>query len=256
MNSPTLPEQSTPPNDQSLDKSGGRIREMFGQIAPRYDFLNHFLSCGLDLWWRRRVTRMIPIARDGGPILDVCAGTGDQALAWLAACRRACLTDTPVIAADFCRPMLRAAVRKVTARFPDAKTGIVEADTLALPFADDRFQIVSVAFGLRNVADTDGGLKEMARVCRPGGYVAVLEFCDPRTPGLKQLYRWYFHKVLPRIGQRIARNRHDAYEYLPESVARFPQRAALEERMQAIGLKDTWHRAMLPGIVALHVGRK
>lgn len=229
---------------------------MFGQIAPRYDFLNHLLSCGLDLWWRRRVARMVPIARDGSPILDVCAGTGDQALAWLAACRRTGLQDTPVIAADFCRPMLRSAVQKIAARYPKANTTVVEADTLALPFPDDRFQIVSVAFGLRNVADTNKGLREMTRVCRPGGYVAVLEFCDPWLPGLKQLYRWYFHKVLPRIGQWIARNRHDAYEYLPDSVARFPQRAALEERMQAVGLTETWHRTMMPGIVALHVGRK
>jgi demethylmenaquinone methyltransferase/2-methoxy-6-polyprenyl-1,4-benzoquinol methylase len=132
----------------------------------------------------------------------------------------------------------------------------VEADTLALPFEDDRFQIVAVAFGLRNVADTDLGLREMVRVCQPGGRVAVLEFSLPTWQPLKAVYGWYFRRILPRVGQLLARNRYGAYNYLPESVGEFPSGDELLDRMRAAGLGGLEQYRLSLGIATLYVGRK
>ena len=148
---------------------------MFGEIAGRYDLLNHVLSLGIDRSWRRKTVRLVPPQPDGGPILDVCTGTGDLALAyWKASGRKA-----QVVGTDFCRPMLALAEQKGRRAGAEGHISWLEADTQQLPFPDDQFQIVCVAFGLRNVSDTDRGLREMARVCRPGGSVAVLEFSTP-----------------------------------------------------------------------------
>lgn len=234
----------------SIDKSGGRVRQMFAEIAWRYDFLNHLLSLGIDRSWRRKTVRRVPPEGDG-PILDVCCGTGDLALAyWRAASGR-----SRVVGADFCRPMLEIGAKKAAAAGA-ADLALVEADAQRLPFADDTFQIVSVAFGLRNVSDTDAGLREMARVCRPGGRVAVLEFSMPKSRSLKRLYGWYFGHVLPRVGQALARNRLSAYNYLPASVGQFPQHEALVRRMQAAGLGDCSFHPFTFGIATLYVGTK
>jgi demethylmenaquinone methyltransferase / 2-methoxy-6-polyprenyl-1,4-benzoquinol methylase len=235
-----------------LDKSSDRVRSMFGEIAGRYDFLNHLLSLGIDLSWRRKTVRLAPPKPDGGPILDVCTGTGDLALAyWKSSGGRA-----RIVATDFCHPMLVLANQKGRRRGAEKHISWLEADTQQLPFPEDQFQIVCVAFGLRNVSDTDRGLREMARVCRPGGRVAVLEFSMPTLWPLGPLYRWYFHRVLPRIGQALARNRQSAYNYLPASVSQFPQGEELAERMRAAGLsKVEFHRFTL-GIATLYVGEK
>jgi demethylmenaquinone methyltransferase/2-methoxy-6-polyprenyl-1,4-benzoquinol methylase len=132
----------------------------------------------------------------------------------------------------------------------------IEADAQRLPFPDNEFQLVSVAFGLRNVADTDRGLREMARVCRPGGRVVVLEFSLPEMRPLRFLYGWYFRHVLPRIGQALARNRHGAYNYLPQSVTEFPQGAALADRMKTAGLAEVRYWPLSFGVATLYVGRK
>ncbi len=183
-----------------LDKSSARVRQMFGEIAGRYDLLNHVLSLGVDRSWRRKTVRLVPPKPDGGPILDVCTGTGDLALAyWKASGRKARIVGT-----DFCQPMLVLAEQKGRRAGAQDQISWLEADTQQLPFPDDEFQIVCVAFGLRNVSDTDRGLAEMARVCRPGGSVAVLEFTMPTNWLLGPLYGWYFHRVLPRIGQALA----------------------------------------------------
>ncbi len=234
----------------SVDKRASRIRTMFAEIAPRYDFLNHLLSLGIDLRWRREAVRLAGNPT-GGPILDVCCGTGDLALAF----RRAHPDGMVIVAADFCRPMLVIAKEK-SARRRGSPIQFIEADTLHLPFPDNTFGLVSVAFGLRNVADTDRGLCEMARVCRPGGLVLVLEFTLPTMPVLGSLYRWYFHRVLPRIGQALARNRHSAYNYLPASVEEFPQGIALLRRMAAAGLRDAKAFPMTFGIATLYSGTK
>lgn len=233
-----------------VDKSSERVRQMFGEIAPSYDRLNHLLSLNVDRYWRWRTVRLLQ-PKGTQPILDCCSGTGDLAFAWEAATRR----RVPVIAADFCPQMLQVGERKRQTR-AGSRVCFVEADTQALPFACDQFQIVSVAFGLRNVADTDLGLREMRRVCAPGGQVAILEFSTPRWQPIRGIYQWYFRNVLPRIGQSLARNRLNAYDYLPQSVAEFPAYEQMLERMARAGWRETRFHPLTGGIATLYLGRK
>lgn len=233
-----------------VDKSSKRIQRMFGEIAPRYDLLNRLLSMGIDRRWRRRTTRIVPPGT--GPVLDVCTGTGDLALAyWRAGGRK-----IRVVGTDFAHPMLTIANTKAAKAKAADDVSFLEADTLSLPFPDASFQVVTVAFGLRNVCDTDRGLREMARVCRPGGHVAVLEFSTPNVWPLRQVYLSYFRHVLPRIGQAVARNQQSAYNYLPESVGEFPQGEALATRMSEAGLHDVRFHPFTFGIATLYVGAK
>ena len=246
-----LPVAPTDRLPMSVDKSGQRVRRMFGEIARRYDLLNHLLSLGIDRRWRRRTVRLAPPS-DGGPVLDVCTGTGDLALAYWRAGRG----EVRVVGADFCHPMLVIGGKKSRRLGADGQLTLVEADAQHLPFADDRFEVVSVAFGLRNVSDTDLGLREMVRVCRPGGRVAVLEFSLPKFWPLRKLYGWYFRFVLPIVGQALARNRQAAYNYLPQSVGEFPQREALVAQMERAGLTQVQFHPFTFGIAILYVGVK
>lgn len=233
-----------------VDKSEARVRRMFGDIAGRYDFLNHLLSMGIDVYWRWRTVRKVP-PQGNEPVLDLCTGTGDLALAY----HRAGKGRTPVIGADFCHPMLVIGQDKAMRAGAEQVT-FVEADAQKLPFAEGAFQIVSVAFGLRNVSDTDRGLREMLRVCRGGGRIAVLEFSMPRFRPFRALYGWYFRHVLPRIGQALMRNGNDAYHYLPESVGEFPCGEALAERMRTAGARDVRYYPLTLGVATLYVGTK
>jgi len=237
--------------DMRVDKSGDRVQRMFGQIAPRYDRMNHLLSMNVDRYWRWRTARIVRAETDQ-PILDVCTGTGDLAFAFYRRTRG----RVPIVAADFCDAMLEIGRQKARRAGIRANLAFVQADALALPFEEDRFQIVSVAFGLRNVADMDRGLREMVRVCAPGGRVAVLEFSMPRRQPLRALYGWYFRCVLPWIGQRLARNRENAYHYLPASVGEFPSGETLAARMRAAGLADVKIHPLTGGIATLYVGVK
>ncbi|QDU54415.1 bifunctional demethylmenaquinone methyltransferase/2-methoxy-6-polyprenyl-1,4-benzoquinol methylase UbiE [Aeoliella mucimassa] len=242
-----MPDLATP-----VDKSSARVRRMFGEIAPRYDFLNHLLSMNVDRYWRWRTVRKLRPQPTAGPILDVCTGTGDLAFAF----DRASGKQVPIVATDFCHEMLELGESKSQGVDSTSRIDFIEADTQHLPLESDTFQIVSVAFGLRNVADTDQGLAEMVRVCKPGGQVAVLEFTTPRRQPLKAMYGWYFRNVLPRIGQLLMRNNSAAYEYLPESVGEFLQYEALAARMQAAGLSNVRFFPMTFGIATLYVGTK
>jgi demethylmenaquinone methyltransferase/2-methoxy-6-polyprenyl-1,4-benzoquinol methylase len=234
-----------------VDKSDNRVRQMFAQIAGKYDRMNHLLSLNFDRYWRWRTVRIVrPQGCD--PVLDVCTGTGDLALAFHKVTRGA----TPVVAADFCPEMLEIGRAKARRTGAGGQIEFVEADTQALPFEEDRFQIVAVAFGLRNVADTDLGLREMARVCQPGGRVAVLEFSLPARQPFKAVYGWYFRRILPRVGQLLARNRYGAYNYLPESVGEFPSGEQLLDLMGAAGLSRLERYPMSLGIATLYVGTK
>jgi len=231
----------------NVDKTGSRVQQMFGEIAPRYDFMNHFLSGGVDYYWRwRTVRKVMPVGE--APILDVCTGTGDLALSYL----KKTGGKNRVVGADFTHEMLQLALTKNNS---DALT-FLEADTQQLPFADDQFQIVSVAFGLRNVADTRQGLKEMIRVCQPGGQVAVLEFSIPTNPLFRAGYQFYFKHILPRMGQLLARNQQSAYNYLPESVSEFPYGKALADLMDECGLEGTRWYPLTFGIATLYTGVK
>lgn len=253
-----------------LDKRETKIRSMFNNIAPSYDFLNHLLSCNVDHYWRWRTTRIVPPAESSAlaprvqpdsrsesstlgppPILDLCTGTGDLALAY----NRAARGNVPIVGADFCHEMLIRAEAKAKHKKAE-RIRFLEADAQRLPFADDMFQITTVAFGLRNVTDTDKGIAEMVRVTQPGGRVAILEFSQPRGFLMGPMYRFYFRHILPRLGQMISRSKDNAYRYLPESVLQFPDGAALAERLRGHGLVDvSWH-PMTFGIATLYVGTK
>ncbi|MGQ9761299.1 MAG: bifunctional demethylmenaquinone methyltransferase/2-methoxy-6-polyprenyl-1,4-benzoquinol methylase UbiE [Thermogutta sp.] len=236
-------------NAELVDKSSQRIRRMFAEIAPRYDLLNHLLSLGTDVYWRWRTVRASR-ARGTGPILDLCCGTGDLALAfWQSAGHR-----FPVIGVDFCRPMVELAKQKAERR--RASVHFIEADGLHLPFPDGTFAVVAVAFGLRNMASTAQALSEMVRVCRRGGEVMVLEFTLPTVFPLNVIYRVYFRFLLPTIGQMLAPNREAAYNYLPASVIDFPQGASLLAEMRKAGLNDLTVQPLTFGIAALYKGTK
>ncbi len=243
-------------NVAAVDKSGDRVRRMFGEIAPRYDLLNHLLSGNVDRYWRWRTTRIVPPATTGpqadAPILDLCTGTGDLALAY----DRAARGKLRITAADFCPEMLQLGKAKGAKRGLNDRIEWVEADANSLPFASDTYQLVTAAFGLRNVSDTDAGLREMTRVCRRGGKVAVLEFTTPRWQPFKAFYGWYFRNVLPRIGQAVMRNSTAAYEYLPESVKGFYEYEQLTERMTSAGLTNVHYQPLTLGIATLYVGEK
>jgi demethylmenaquinone methyltransferase / 2-methoxy-6-polyprenyl-1,4-benzoquinol methylase len=237
--------------EQTVDKSDARVREMFGEIAGRYDFLNHLLSFSVDRYWRWRTVRALPPTGDG-MILDLCTGTGDLAIAY----HKASGGKARIVGADFCYPMLEIGRTKVQKLSTDRPILFIEADAQRIPTASDNFDIVCVAFGLRNIADTNRGLAEMTRVCAPGGKVAVLEFSLPRWEPFKSVYGWYFRNVLPRIGQFFARNSHSAYSYLPQSVGQFPQDEQLADRMRAVGLVDVRYQAFTLGVATLYVGTK
>lgn len=234
-----------------LDKDEARIRRMFGRIAPWYDLLNHLLSLNVDTHWRRALTRLAP-PTPGRPVLDVCTGTGDLALELDRAAKGRC----PVTGSDFVPEMLAIAGKKAAKRKAADRVTFVQADAQALPFPDDHFDLVTVSFGLRNVTDTHKGLAEMARVAAPGGRVAVLEFSRPRGKVLGPLYQWYFRRVLPRVGNLLAKNEDSAYKYLPESVLTFPDGEDLAAMMRQHGLKDVWFKPLTFGIATLYVGVK
>ena len=232
-----------------VDKSNQKVRDMFGEIAPNYDRMNHLLSMNVDHYWRwKTVRRLAPNRTD--PILDVCSGTGDLAFAF----HKKTNGEVTVVGSDFCFEMLEVGRRKSLKSGRDVT--FIEADAQNLPFQSDQFQIVSAAFGLRNVADTDQGLREMTRVCKPGGQVAILEFSIPRRQPIKGMYGWYFKNVLPRIGQRLAKNNSSAYNYLPDSVGEFPCYEALAERMTHAGLSSVKFYPLTFGIATLYVGVK
>jgi demethylmenaquinone methyltransferase/2-methoxy-6-polyprenyl-1,4-benzoquinol methylase len=221
---------------------------MFAGIAGRYDLLNHLLSGNVDKCWRRLVARALqPSLVEGARVLDVACGTGDLSLVLAAA------GEAHVVGLDFCRPMLEIARRK-------AETGsraipFVEGDALRLPFADETFDVVTIAFGLRNLAGVAEGLSELRRILRPEGRIAVLEFSTPVLPGFRALFHFYFTRVLPRLGGLVSGSR-GAYEYLPDSVSRFPDQKRLAELMREAGFAEVNYRNLTGGIAALHTGAR
>jgi demethylmenaquinone methyltransferase / 2-methoxy-6-polyprenyl-1,4-benzoquinol methylase len=234
-----------------LDKRESRIRGMFAEIAPTYDLLNHLLSLNVDKAWRKRVTKLVPCT-DGGPILDLCTGTGDLAFAY----DKACAGKAAIVAADFCAEMLTRAVHKSAKRGSNERIRFVEADAQRLPFASAQFEIATVAFGLRNVTDPEKGIAEMVRVLKPGGRLAILEFSKPRHWFFGRMYRLYFRYLLPWVGQLFSRSRQSAYRYLPQSVLEFPDGEALADRLRQHGLTGVWFKAFTFGIATLYVGTK
>ncbi len=238
-----------------LDKRETRIRTMFGNIAPRYDLLNHLLSLNIDRWWRWRTTRLVPPIIDGtpAPILDVCTGTGDLALAYDRAARH----RVPIVGTRFLPADAAAGPREDAGSVAPRNGSPISKPTRSnCPSPTNTFQLVTVAFGLRNVTDTDRGIAEMVRVSRPGGRVAILEFSRPRNWLLGPLYRAYFRWVLPLVGQLISRSRDQAYNYLPASVMEFPDGEALAEKLRGHGLVEVRYHPLTFGVATLYVGTK
>jgi demethylmenaquinone methyltransferase / 2-methoxy-6-polyprenyl-1,4-benzoquinol methylase len=230
-----------------------KVREMFTRIAPRYDLLNHLLSLQLDRLWRARTAnRLRPIlSRPDAIVLDLCCGTGDLAFS-LARSGKA-----RIVGADFAHTMLVRAKEKsasLTAATPGQTAPPVpflEADALRLPFADASFDLVTTAFGFRNLSNYEAGLREFQRVLKPGGTIAILEFTEPPDGLLGDLYRWYFCKVLPKIGGIISGDS-AAYSYLPKSVARFFRPPELASLMTTVGYQSVAYRVWTLATVALH----
>lgn len=227
-------------------EKGRYVQAMFSDIAPRYDLLNHLLSFNIDRRWRRRAIRELDWEHDrDGTYLDLCAGTLDVSveLARLPGFRGR------VVGADFAEPMLRAGRGKAGTLpvYP------VAADALTLPLPDASCDGAIVAFGVRNLANLDAGMREVSRVLRPGRRFVILEFTTPRVRLVRTGYHLYFHHMLPRIGGLISGNR-AAYRYLPESVAHFPSAPALGERLRVAGFSDVSWTALTLGIAAIHVG--
>jgi demethylmenaquinone methyltransferase/2-methoxy-6-polyprenyl-1,4-benzoquinol methylase len=219
---------------------------MFAGIASRYDLLNHLLSANMDRRWRALVVRRARAElRSGARALDVACGTGDLSLALSAG------GEASVTGLDFCRPMLDLAADKSRGR----EIRYVEGDALRLPFAEATFAVATIAFGLRNLASVEAGLRELFRVVEPGGRVFVLEFSQPIVPGLRALFDFYFWRVLPRIGGFLSGSR-GAYEYLPDSVSRFPDQRRLAELMRGVGFEPVEFENLTGGIAALHVGTR
>jgi len=228
-----------------------RVREMFTRIAPRYDLLNHLLSAQMDRFWRARTARELKpvLDRPDALVLDLCCGTGDLALSLG---RRA---KARVIGADFSHTMLVRARDKAVAANGGVQVSFFEADALRLPFADGSFDLVTSAFGFRNLANYEDGLREIFRVLKRGGTLAILEFTEPAPGVLGDLYRFYCQKVLPKIGGLISGDT-EAYAYLPKSVARFFRPQEFSELMKEVGFGPVRYRLMNLGTVALHITKR
>ena len=232
-----------PANNLSEDHAR-RVRKMFAQISRRYDLLNHLLSANIDRKWRKAAARKLQqLLPPGSAVLDVACGTGDLSIELFES------ANLRVIGADFCRPMLELAARKAP------RISFVEADALRLPFPDASFAAVTIAFGLRNLASVEGGLRELRRVLKPQGWLAVLEFSRPQRPGFRAVVETYSQKLLPRIGGWISGSR-SAYTYLPDSVSRFPDQARLAEMMRAVDLANVAFEDLTGGVAALHIGQR
>lgn len=223
------------------------VRTMFSGIASRYDLLNHLLSANVDRSWRRRVREILVdvLNESEAVVLDVACGTGDLAIELQGDAK------ARVVGTDFCRPMLDLAAEKSAAA--SLTIPYIEADAMQLSFADESFDAVTIAFGLRNLANFREGLGELRRILKPGGKLVVLEFSSPAVPGFRALFNFYFSHVLPRIGGMVSGSR-GAYEYLPESVSKFPDQKNLVKMMQQAGFESVAYKNLTGGIAAIHSG--
>lgn len=234
----------------STSKQPARIAGMFDAIAGRYDFLNHFLSAGLDRRWRRRAIRALEL-RGHERVLDVCTGTADLAIA--------AVSSTPAardaVGVDFSAEMLRVGLEKVKRAGLASRVQLSRGDAMQLPLSDASMDGVTVAFGIRNVVEPARACAECLRVLRPGGRLAILEFGMPTAPAFRGAYRWYFRALLPRIGRLVSRHT-DAYSYLPSSVSEFPDGAAFAAILQAAGFRAVRHVPLTLGVVYLYTAEK
>jgi demethylmenaquinone methyltransferase/2-methoxy-6-polyprenyl-1,4-benzoquinol methylase len=240
---------TSPPGTSGERQAARWVQQMFAGIAPKYDLLNHLLSFNIDRRWRKRLqTRFAPVLeRHGARVLDLCCGTGDVLFELQAS------ASAQVFGADFCHPMLTAARKKAARNRVPAQ--LVECDALELPLAGDSADAISIAFGFRNLANYEAGLREFYRVLKPDGIVAILEFSHPRKRLVKNAYAVYSNFLLPVVGALIS-GAPQAYRYLPDSVRRFPRAEELSAMMKAAGFENTSFELLTGGIAALQTGCK
>lgn len=240
---------TTPPGTDGEQQASRWVERMFARIAPRYDLLNHLLSFNVDRSWRKVLLRKTaPVLTDSNArVLDLCCGTGDVLLDFQKIAR------ARIYGADFCHPMLTATQRKAQARGFHAL--LTEADALTLPMAENSLDLISISFGFRNLTNYRAGLVELHRVLKPGGQLAILEFSHPSNLLVKAGYGLYSKIVLPLIGAVISGSR-EAYDYLPDSIRKFPRAQQLSELMQEAGFRQTEFQLLTGGIAALHTGIK
>ncbi|MFD2248158.1 bifunctional demethylmenaquinone methyltransferase/2-methoxy-6-polyprenyl-1,4-benzoquinol methylase UbiE [Pontibacter ruber] len=236
-----------PYKDQSGDKKS-QVAQMFNNIAGKYDFLNHFLSAGIDIIWRRKAISLLKAAQPK-LMLDVATGTGDFAIEALS------LQPDKIIGVDISEGMLAVGREKMAKKGLTHKIELQYGDSENLPFGDNTFDAITVAFGVRNFENLEKGLAEMYRVLKPGGTAVVLEFSNPRSFPMKQLYHFYSSNILPMIGKFVSKD-NAAYTYLPESVQAFPDGQAFLNIYEKVGFKSTkWH-SLTFGISSIYTGRK
>ena len=233
----------------NLDKTPSRIAGMFDAIAPRYDLLNHVLSAGLDRGWRARAVDELQLSANAR-VLDLCTGTADLALTTV---RRN--TSVAVVGVDFAGEMLRFAKDKVRRLGLARSIRLVRGDGTQIPLVDACCDAVTIGFGIRNVIDPERALAEILRVLRPGGRLAILEFGEPRIPGIRTLYSWYFRYLLPLVGRAVSKHQ-SAYSYLPASVGHFPSSAEFSRIIAAIGFSQVRAVPLAFGIVYLYVAER
>jgi demethylmenaquinone methyltransferase/2-methoxy-6-polyprenyl-1,4-benzoquinol methylase len=233
----------------ALDKSPARIAAMFDGIAKRYDFLNHFLSAGLDRRWRAKAIEAMHLSVDAR-VLDLCTGTADFAIAAVHAAPRA-----TVIGVDFAAAMLAIGREKLRGAGLGDRVRLVRGDATTIPVRDGWADSATIGFGIRNVVDPNAALRELARVIKSRGTLAILEFGEPVVPGVRQIYNWYFRQVLPRLGCLVSH--HDgAYSYLPASVGSFPPPAAFADTISSHGFVDVKAVSLSFGIVYLYIATR
>jgi demethylmenaquinone methyltransferase/2-methoxy-6-polyprenyl-1,4-benzoquinol methylase len=250
-----IPDTHPPARHERVDeglraKEPARIAAMFDAIAKRYDLLNRVLSGGLDQRWRARAVKALRLS-GREVVLDLCTGTADVAIAAVTGREPA----ARVVGVDFSHEMLRLARRKVADRGLHARVGLVRADAMRIPLPDASVDAAIIGFGIRNVQAPEVSCRELARVVRPGGRLVVLEFGLPRSPLFRQVYLWYTNRMLPAVGRLVSRHG-SAYEYLPESVGRFPPPEAFGHLLQDSGFPHVEIIPLTLGIVYLYVARK
>ncbi|HTD54720.1 MAG TPA: ubiquinone/menaquinone biosynthesis methyltransferase [Silvibacterium sp.] len=243
------PAGARPTGATDEQSSAAAVRQMFDSIAPRYDLLNHVLSCNVDRWWWWRAARRFQstLARPEAAVLDICCGTGDMTRALL---RHRPMDGRPILAADFSHAMLARGLEK----FKGQNVIAIEADALRLPLASDSLDLVTSAFGFRNLANYEAGLREFYRVLRNDGELGILDFSEPGGT-MGKLYAFYFRRVLPAIGSRLSGNG-GAYAYLPSSVHRFPPPPQMLALMRKVGFMQVSWTPYSFGIAGLYRGVK
>jgi demethylmenaquinone methyltransferase/2-methoxy-6-polyprenyl-1,4-benzoquinol methylase len=236
------------PYKQQVGSKKEQVAQMFNKISKRYDFLNHFLSLGIDIYWRKKAIKLLE-SQSPRHILDIATGTGDFAI------QAMCLNPEKVIGIDISKGMLAVGRRKIAKKGLQDRIDLQLGDSENLEFNDNKFDAVIVSFGVRNFENLNRGLKEMYRVLKPQGTTVILEFSKPQQFPFKQIYGWYFKNVLPRIGRMVSKDK-SAYRYLPESVEHFPSGQGFIDELKAVGFNNCICKTVTFGVSSIYMAKK